>query len=216
MSIVDARTAMVDNQIRPADVVDYRILAAFLNTKRELFVPENKAKQAYGEYEIEFAPGRAMMTPRSFAKLTQLADPKPHEEVLLIGAALGYEAAILSQLSSSVIAVGAAASTVKTAQQSLSNAGFDNAVVIKGPFEKSAEKSGPYDLIVFNGAVQEISSKYAQFIKDSGRIVAIFEEDNVFTAKTLYKNGDRLFERSHFQASAPPLPGFEKKAVFAF
>ncbi len=216
MNMADARKAMVDHQIRPADVVNYHVLEAFLSVKREHFVPEDKKSQAYGEYEIEFAPGRKMMRPRSLAQLVELAAPKAHEEVLLIGSGTGYEAAILAQLSNMVIAVGATANLVKKAEGVLANEGYDNAITIRGSLEKGAEKSGPYDLIFVNGAIEVLPKCYAEQLKDGGRIAAIFFEDGVYTARMAYVSDGRYAYRDYFQAYAPRLPGFERKLEFSF
>lgn len=216
MNLAQEREAMVDNQIRPADVIDYRIIGAFLNTRREQFMPEKKRPQTYGEYEIEFAPNRAMMTPRSFAKLLQSAMPKAHEEVLLIGSAMGYEAAILSQLSSTVIGIENQAALIAAAEKALANEGFDNAIMIKSALEKGEEKSGPYDLIFVNGAIETLPAKLVEQLKPNGRIAAIFVDEGVYTAKLVYAHDGKVFERAQFQASAPQLPGFVKKAEFTF
>lgn len=216
MNMVEAREAMVDNQIRPADVIDYQILGAFLRTKREQFVPENAKTKAYGEYEIPLCEGRAMMTPRSFAKLVQMANPRPHEEILVIGSGLGYEAAILAQLSATVIALESQSALLKESEKSLAKEGFDNAISIKGSLTKGEEKAAPFDIIFFNGAIGEFPQKLAAQLKDNGRVAAIFEDQGVYTAKMLFKSGDDLIERSYFQAAAPILPGFAKKAEFQF
>ncbi len=216
MKLANPRESMVDNQIRPADVVDYKVLEAFLSTKREHFVPQDKVAQAYGEYEIGLGKDRAMMTPRTFAKLVETANVKPHEDVLVIGAGLGYEAAILAQLSSTVIALEEVASLAKQAEENLAQEGFDNAVAMQGALKKGYEESAPYDLILFNGAIGALPEKLGEQLKENGRIVAIVERDGVYTCKMWFQSGGRLFERSYFQASAPHLPKFAKKQEFVF
>lgn len=221
ISMVDARIAMVDHQIRPADVTNYQLLAAFLNTRREAFLPAAKSFQAYGEFEVEIAPGRCMMTPRSFAKLVEIGKVTGEDEVLLICGNLGYEAAILAQISANVVAVEPDRKLAGAAEKTLSEQGFDNAVVIPGNPLQGAKKSGPYDVVLFSGAIWEIPKAIPAQLKEGGRIVAMVHEGRASAAsapraKLFHKKDGELGTQSYFQAAAPSLPGFEIVEEFSF
>ena len=94
----ELRTKMVDGQVRTTDVTDPAILAAMLAIPREAFVDEGRRPLAYIDEDIEIAPGRYLMEPSPFAKLVQLAEIRPGETVLDVGAGTGYSSAVLSRL----------------------------------------------------------------------------------------------------------------------
>jgi protein-L-isoaspartate(D-aspartate) O-methyltransferase len=100
-----AREIMVDSQIRPNDVTDAAIVAAFLRTPREEFVPSARRSVAYSEMEIETSKGRSLWTPRDTAKLIKMAQIQPGDVVLVIAAGTGYEAALISHMADTVIAL---------------------------------------------------------------------------------------------------------------
>ena len=95
MDYARARHAMVESQIRTADVTDAAILAAMRSLPRELFVPERLRPMAYADLEIEVAPGRTLLRPRDLGKLLQALEPRSGERGLEIAGATAYGAAVL-------------------------------------------------------------------------------------------------------------------------
>jgi protein-L-isoaspartate(D-aspartate) O-methyltransferase len=93
-----ARKQMVDCQIRPSDVTDRRLIAAFLDIPRHLFVPRARRASAYSDGQVQVGDARMLMRPRDFAKLVHAADIQPHELVLDIACARGYSTAILARM----------------------------------------------------------------------------------------------------------------------
>lgn len=212
-----ARTAMVDNQIRPADVTRYDILAAFLEVRRENYLPVHLSGLAYSEAELDLTAERRVMRPRSLAKLIAAAHPRTADVALLVGGNHGYEAAILARLVDSIIIVEADKTLADRAEENLREDGVDNAVVLKGALEEGAVKSAPYDLIVLNGAVQAVpEALFDQLSPDMGRLITIVEENGVFTGTVFVKNGGDVDAHKLFNSAAPLLPGFRAKEKFAF
>jgi len=209
------RTMMVDTQIRPSDVTKFNIIEAMLHVRREAFTPDEKQQVAYAGENIELAPGRVMLEPRSFAKMLEAVNVQPTEMVLDLGCGLGYSSAVLARLSEAVIAVEEDEDLAQEAQTRLTTEEVDNAAVIAGPMAQGAPQHGPYDVIVLQGGVETVPAALCDQLKDGGRIVAIFMEDGLGTCRVGYKIDGQMNWRYEFNAAAPVLPGFAAPAEFS-
>lgn len=205
---------MVDTQVRPSDVTKFPIIDAMLFVPREAFVGEGQLEAAYAGDNLMVAPGRVILEPRSFAKLLDAVDVQPGEAVLDLGCGFGYSTAVVARLAEAVVAVEEDASMAADAQGRLSAHNIDNAAVIAGPLAAGAAKHGPYDVILIEGAVQEVPEALTAQLKDGGRIGAIFMEGSLGVAKIGHKGQHGVTWRYAFNASAPVLKGFEKTAAF--
>ncbi len=206
---------MVDTQVRPSDVTKFPIIDAMLTIPRELYVPENKREAAYVGENIPLAPGRVVLEPRTLAKLLDALDIQPTEVVLDIGSGLGYSTAVVARLADFVVAVEDDEALAEEAQRLLSGQGIDNAAVMTGDLVGGAAKSAPYDVIVLQGAVEEIPAALLDQIKDGGRIGAIFAEGALGVVRVGYKIDGVINWRFAFNAGAPVLPGFARSRAFA-
>lgn len=209
------RTMMVDTQVRPSDVTKYPIIDAMLTVPREDFVPDDQREAAYTETQIELAPGRVMLEPRSFAKILDALSIQPTELVLTVGAGLGYGAAVLARLADFVVAVEEDDGLAGEAEGRLASDGVDNVAVIKAPLVDGAAKHGPYDVILIEGAVETLPATLTDQLRENGRIAALFVEGNLGIVKVGYKIDGAVNWRFAFNASAPVLPGFTKTKDFA-
>lgn len=99
------RTMMVDTQVRPNDVTKYPIIEAMLTIPREEFVPDARRAVAYSGENLELAPGRVLLEPRTLAKMVDAVDPQPDDLVLDIGCGYGYASAVMAFMAQAVIAV---------------------------------------------------------------------------------------------------------------
>ena len=129
----ELRTKMVDGQVRTTDVTDPAIIEAMLTVPREAFVDEKRRALAYIDEDIEIARGRYLMEASPFAKLVQLADIRPGETVLDVGAGTGYSAAVLSRLAGRVVALESDAALAERARAALAVLEADNVAVVTGP-----------------------------------------------------------------------------------
>lgn len=209
------RMTMVDTQVRPSDVTSFQVLDAMLSVPRELFVPPGQKDAAYAGTHVGLGQGRVVLAPRTMAKLLQAADVQPDELVLDVGAGLGYSSALASCMAEAVIALEEDADLAREAERALSEASADNVAVINGNLVDGASKHGPYDVVLVEGAVQDIPDALIDQLKVGGRIVAIFLEGALGTARVGYKDGHGVSWRFAFNAAAPVLPGFEKQREFA-
>lgn len=209
------RRMMVDTQVRPSDVTRYPIIEAMLAVPREDFVPDAYRQVAYAEAAIDLGGGRAMLEPRTLAKILEALDIQSGELVLDLGAGLGYSAAVMARMAEFVVALEEDEALAAEAEARLGAAGIDNVAVIAGPLEAGDAKHGPYDAILVEGAVQEIPLPLLEQIKDGGRIVAIFDGNSRGTVRVGYRVGSDVDWRAAFDAGAQLLPGFAKSPAFA-
>lgn len=208
------RTTMVDTQVRPSDVTRFPIIDAMLTVPREDFVPPQRREAAYVGEHIALGPNRVVLDPRTLAKMLDAADIEPDEMVLDIGSGLGYSAAVAARMAEAVIALEEDATLVAEAERALSEAAADNVAVIEGPLAEGAEKHGPYDVILIQGAVQRMPQAILDQLKDGGRIVAIFAEGALGVVRVGYRIDGAVNWRYAFNAGAPVLPGFEASRAF--
>lgn len=210
------RKNMVESQVRPSDVTDRRITAAMLDVAREAFVPDAVKPLAYMDDAIEVAPSRRMMAPRTFARLLQLASIELSDNVLDVGCAGGYSAAVLSRLSHKVIALEQDAALAGLAKTALAAAGAQNVTVVSGELASGHAPAAAYDVIVIEGQVEVIPETLLAQLGVGGRLVAIVGDGGAPQAVLIKKSHSGLARRVGFDASAPRLPGFEKPKSFVF
>lgn len=214
------RRAMVDSQVRTADVTDPRLLAAMLSVPRERFVPEDNAALAYLDRDIAVSesgqPERRLLKPMVLAKLIQTAGVRETDHVLDIGCATGYSTALLARLAASVVGVENNVAIAERASATLAAIGADNASIVHGPLTGGAPAKGPYDVIILEGATEIVPEMLLDQLKDGGRLVCVLGRSLAGKAM-LYRRVEReLSGRPVFDAAAPLLPGFIKPPEFVF
>ena len=209
------RRMMVDTQVRPNDVTKFPIIEAMLAVPREAFVPETRREAAYVGENVEIAPGRVLLEPRTIAKLLDALDIQPHELVLDLGCGLGYTAALIARLAEAVVAVEEDPVLGEQAQARLSAAGVDNAAVIVAPLAQGSAKHGPYDVILIEGAVDLVPDAIVVQLKDGGRIGCLQMDGALGIARVGIKTDGAIAWRRVFDAAAPVLAGFAAAKGFA-
>ena len=208
------RTMMVDTQVRPSDVTKFPIIDAMLSVPREAFVPDSKREAAYVGENIDLGDRRVVLEPRTLAKMLDALDIQPNEIVMDIGCGLGYSSAVIARLAEAVVAVEAVEGFAAEAQILLVEHGANNVAVIEGPLSKGAVKHGPYDVIIIEGAVEEMPSSLLDQLNEGGRIGALFMEGALGLCRIGYKIDGEVTWRFAFNASAPVLSEFEREYSF--
>ncbi|MCJ8139439.1 protein-L-isoaspartate O-methyltransferase family protein [Falsirhodobacter halotolerans] len=208
------RTVMVDTQVRPSDVTTYSIIEALLSVPRECYVPDHLRAVAYTGENLPIGPNRVILDPRSFAKLLDALAIRKDELALDIGCGYGYSAAVIAHLADAVIAVEGPG-MAEEAEQRLSRQSVDNAVVLAADLTAGAPKHGPYDVIVIEGAVEDVPPQIVDQLKEGGRIGALFMERNLGVARIGYKVDGAISWRPAFNASAPVMSDFTAPRAFA-
>lgn len=207
---------MVDTQVRPSDVTRFPIIEAMLTIPREDFLPHDLREAAYIGENLEFAPGRVLLEPRTLAKLLDAMDITPRDVILDIGCGPGYSTAVLAYLAEFVVGIEADAELAAEAQQALSDQEIHNAAVIAAPLDAGAPDNGPYDAIILQGAVEVLPAALIDQLRDGGRIACLFDVGHLGTARIGQKLDGKLHWRDIFNAGAPVLPGFARARDFAF
>jgi protein-L-isoaspartate(D-aspartate) O-methyltransferase len=204
-----ARRAMVDNQLRPEGVTDRGVLAAMGSVERERFVPESTRALAYFDRPLRLAGGRAMMPPAALGRLLSELGPKPGERALIVGSGTGYSAALLKEIGLNVVAL--------ESDETLAAAGLAAGIeTASGELAKGWPKDAPYDLILLEGAVEEIPSALVKQLRDGGRLAGAIVDRGVTRLAIGIVSGGSLGLRTLVDADVETLPGFERPRAFTF
>lgn len=216
------RAMMIEGQLRTQDVTNVPLLEAMRDIPREKFVPGRRKSLAYMDEDLEIAapndssPARYLMEPAQFGKLVQLAGVKPSDLVLDIGCATGYSTAVLSRISSFVIALESDSQLAELAESTLADLDCVNVSVVTGPLQQGHPAEAPYDVIFLGGAVEEVPAALLDQLAEGGRLVAVIGHGNAARAHLFVKDAGVVSSRSAFNAAIKPLPGFEKEIGFVF
>ena len=209
------RRMLVDTQVRPSDVTKYPVLDALLEVRREMYVPDALRDVAYMDNSITLGENRIVLEARTFSKILDTLDIQQDEMALDIGCGLGYSAAVLGKLCEAVVAVEEDETLASEAEAILGSEGADNVAVVGGALTEGAAKHGPYDVIILEGAVEEMPEALTDQLKEGGRIAAVFMDGALGMVRVGLKTGGTISWRFAFNATAPVLPGFSKAASFA-
>jgi protein-L-isoaspartate(D-aspartate) O-methyltransferase len=204
------RRAMVASQLRTTAVNDPRVVAAMGKVARERFVPAAQASLAYLDKTLPIVDGRGMASPMVVGRLLTEARVKPTDKALVIGAGSGYSAAVLAELAAHVIALEEDNTLAGNAPLPA------NVSRAAGALTKGWPKGAPYDLILFDGAVELIPPAIIDQLADGGRIATPIVENNVTRLAIGRKAGAGFGLLSFADADAPVLPGFAVERGFSF
>lgn len=214
-----ARSYMVDCQIRTVDVTSPPLLAAFGTVPRERFVPEPSRSLAYLDRAVALTDGpepRYLIEAGAHARLIQLAGVQPNERVLDVGCGTGYGSALLARIAKDVVALEENAALAAKAASLFEELGYTNIAVVNAPLHEGCPAKAPYDLILFEGSVDEVPDAITCQLADGGRLVAVVGRGRSARAVRYLRQGDRISGRAAFDVAVPPLPGFQRAETFVF
>ncbi len=221
MNIEQARFNMIEQQIRPWDVLDQDVLELLLVVKRENFVPAEHRSLAFMDTEIPLPCGQSMFTPKIEARILQEVAPQKHENVLEIGAGSGYMAALLAHKARHVTSVEIEPELKALAEKNLAADGITNVKVELGDGARGWAGSGadgaPYDVIVISGALPVLPEAFLQQIKIGGRILAIIGAAPVMSAELVTRVSDNAYNTVKlFETIVKPLKNAAAPSHFRF
>lgn len=211
---------MVESQVRPSDIADRRIPRVMGEIAREAFVPAGMAALAYMDGSVPvLEPGpeqaaRALMAPRTFAKLLDLAEVGPNDRVLDVGCATGYGTAVLAKIAGTVVGLESNAGLANLARARLAEMGARAVSIVTGDLGQGHAASAPYDVILLEGSLPEIPAALFDQLADGGRLAAIVTENGLSRAAVWRRAGTVFGKAAAFDAVAPALPGFAQKVQF--
>jgi len=217
MNIEQARFNMIEQQIRPWDVLDPGVLALLAVVRREDFVPAAFRSMAFMDTEIPLPDGQCMLAPRVEARLLQELQLQRHESVLEIGAGSGFMAALLAHRSRQVVSLEISEALTHMAQDNLRRAGVMNAVVRCADGSSGLSGEAPFDAIVLSGSVAAVPQGLLDQLKVGGRLIGIVGDEPVMRARLVRRADASSWSQTDlFDTVAPRLRGFPESERFSF
>lgn len=204
-----ARRAMVDNQLRPEAVTDRGVLAAMASVERERFVPESAKALAYFDRPLRLSGGRAMMPPAALGRLLSELAPRTGERALVVGSGTGYAAALLKAIGIDTVALESDEGLARAAR----DAGVETVV---GDLAAGWAKDAPYDIVLLDGAVEEVPGDLLKQLTENGRLAGAIADRGVTRLVVGRVAGGSLGLRSLADADVAVLPGFSRPRAFNF
>jgi protein-L-isoaspartate(D-aspartate) O-methyltransferase len=217
MNFEKARFNMVEQQIRPWEVLDFDVLDLLMSVRREEFVPEAYKSLALSEAEIPLGHGGSMLIPVIEGKILQAIQVKRSDKVLEVGAGSGYFAALLAARADWVRTVEIEPALVTMAHENLKRYGVENVIVEEGDAIRGWPSNAPYDLIVVSGGVPFIPETLLQQVKVGGRLFAFVGEPQLMTATLVTQVSEGNFRtESLFENAVPMMRNAPQKSQFKF
>lgn len=217
MNIEQARFNMIEQQIRPWDVLDASVLSLLSLVRREDFVPAQHRALAFMDLEVPLPEGQCMLSPKVEARLLQELGVQKHERVLEIGAGSGYMAALLAHKAQHVITLDKRAALATLAAGNLRRAGVFNAEVRHADGSAGLPGDAPFDAIALSGSVAEVPHALLDQLKVGGRLIAIVGAEPVMQAMLVTRRSADGFESVVlFDTVAARLDGFPEPSRFHF
>jgi protein-L-isoaspartate(D-aspartate) O-methyltransferase len=217
MNIEQARFNMIEQQIRPWDVLDPQVLDLLFVVKREDFVPAAYRNLAFADMEIPIGSGQTMLAPKIEAKMMQELGIKKTDKVLEIGTGSGYMAALLAARADHVVTVECRPEIAAAAKANLERAGVNNVTIEIGNGIDGWSSRGPYDAIVVSGSVTAVSPSLLKQLRVGGRLAVIVGEAPVMEAQLITCTAEGTYNTVNlFETVVPALDGADAKNQFTF
>lgn len=208
MNIEQARFNMVEQQIRPWDVLDPAVLDLLFVVKREAFVPPAYRNLAFADLEIPLGEGQTMLAPRVEARLLQELSIRKTDKVLEVGTGSGYMAALLAARAEYVVSIEVRPTLAETARQNLQQAGIHNVNVECGDGIRGWSQRAPFDVIILSGSVPEVPPAILKQLRVGGRLAAIVGRAPVMEAQLITCEAEGVFNTVNlFETVIPALDG---------
>ncbi len=219
MNVEQARFNMIEQQIRPWNVLDAQVLDLLSVVRREDFVPAAHRALAFADMELPLGsePGQCMLAPKVEARMLQDLAVLPHEKVLEIGTGSGYMAALLGRRAQRVISLEIDAALARQASATLQQAGISNVEVRQADGARGLPADGPFDVIVLSGSVADVPHALLAQLKTGGRLMAIVGELPVMRATLIQRSSGVDYRiQQGWDTVAPRLLNFPEPSRFNF
>ena len=217
LNIDQARFNMIEQQVRPWDVLDQQVLDVLATTPRERFVPEQYRNLAFADVEIPIGCGEVMMTPKVEGRLLQALAVRESERALEIGTGSGYLTACLAKLAASVVTVELEQELSQAAHQRLAGLELENVEYRIGDAAGGWTDDGQFEIIAVTGSVPVLPESFKQQLTVGGRLFIIVGEKPVMEALLVTRVNEREWTtESLFETELPPLKNASRPAQFVF
>ena len=217
MNIEQARFNMVEQQIRPWEVLDQQVLDLLYVVRREDFVSQAYQALAFSDLEIPIGEGETMMQPKVEARILQEVAPGGTDKVLEVGTGSGYMAALLAHRARHVHSVEISPALKRFGEANLRKAGIVNVTVEQGDAARGWSKHAPYDIIVLTGSTPVLPDAFLAQLAPGGRLFAVVGDAPVMTARMLRWVGpESVTTTDLFETVILPLANAAQPARFRF
>ena len=217
MNVEQARFNMIEQQIRPWEVLDDSVLQLLAVVKREDFVPAAYKALAFVDTEVPLPEGECMLAPKVEARMLQELKVARHEKVLEVGTGSGFMAALLAHKAQQVHTMEIKPALAQLALQNLKRAAVFNVRVHEADGSRGLPSEAPFDAICLSGSVAEVPAALLQQLKIGGRLIAIVGQEPVMRCVLVTRVGEAAFQRVElFDTVAARLHGFEEPSRFKF
>jgi len=212
-----ARFNMVEQQIRPAEVLDHRVLEVIASTPREAFVPDSYRDLAFSDINIPLPNGQLMMKPIMEARLLQALNIRPEDSILEIGTGSGYVTALLARLGKQVHSVEIDADIMITARKHLTAQDIDNVALLQGDAAHGWHQGSPFDVIAITGSLPVLPESFQQQLTIGGRMTVIVGQSPVMQVLLITRTSETEWNsKCLFETDFPALINAEKPSAFVF
>jgi protein-L-isoaspartate(D-aspartate) O-methyltransferase len=206
---------MIEQQVRPSDVLEPRVLAALSAIMREQFVGEDLASLAYADTALPLGYGQTMLSPVQEGRLLQVLDVQPDEDVLEIGTGSGYFTALLAQLAKQVTSVEIIAELSEQAQKNLGET--ENITLVVGDASQGWDLSDRVDVIIATAAFVSVPDRYKQALQVGGRMLAVVGVTPAMEVQLIQRVAERKWlTETVFETVIPAMINAEPKPEFEF
>lgn len=219
MNLEQARFNMVEQQIRPWEVLDQRVLDAIGALPRDAFVLPELRQLAYADVALPIGYGETMMTPRLEARMAQSLRLRPTDKVLEIGTGSGFVTALLARLAGHVYSVEVVEALSRAAAERLKAQGIDNVTLAVRDGSRGWIDRAPYDAIAVTGSVPDLDAAhpFELQLQVGGRLFVVVGEPPIMEAWLITRAGTKAWSReSLFDTDLPPLRGLPERQRFVF
>lgn len=217
MNVEQARYNMVEQQIRPWEVLDQQVLDLLLKVRREEFVPPQYRSLAFVDMEIPLGHSEKMLSPKIEARLLQELAIQPGDRILEVGTGSGYMTALLASLGGHVDSVDIVPEFTQAAVAKLAAHRITNVMLETGDAARGWNRQAPYDAIVLTGSVPILPEAFKQALAPGGRLIAIVGEPPVMEARLITRVGNSAFNSiGLFETCIAPLKNALQPERFVF
>ena len=212
-----ARFNMIEQQIRPAEVLDPTVLNTIAEVHREQFVPRAYRELAFSDTNIPLTNTEVMMSPIQEARLLQAVNVQPDDNILEIGTGSGYLTALLATLGDHVTSVEIDQSLSESAAQKLRANNIKNVTLEVSDGARGWPGRAPYDVIAITGSLPVMVDEFKQQLKPAGRLFVIVGSKPAMSAKLITRvNENQWAEEELFETVIEPLQNAKKPSEFVF
>jgi protein-L-isoaspartate(D-aspartate) O-methyltransferase len=216
MNLEQARTNMVEQQIRTWEVLDQDVLDLLYVVPREAFVPEKHRALAFSDLEIPIGEGQRMWQPKLEARVLQELNVRKADRVLEVGTGSGYFTALLSHRAAQVVSVEINPALAAFGRANLERHGADNVTLEIGDAARGWAAHAPYDVIVLTGSTPLLPPSFVEQLAPGGRLFAVVGEAPAMTARIVVSSGTGWRANTLFETVILPLANAEHPSRFQF